>query len=138
MNDEIRKEAEERVLACYEEVKKYEPGSKEAEHCIAEAEVITKQLMEADRTNFEYYDKEQRRRIEEDRNRMNAVIEQDKNDVNWKRMLLELLKVGVPLLTVLYQAAKYGEFQDKLLHFEETGKVTSTAGREHHLPKFWR
>lgn len=96
---------------------------------------LTNLLITADKDSYDYHDKEERRRIEEERNKAADATERDKQKVTWQRVGLEMAKVVVPmgLSIVAYFAA-----QTRILKFEETGRLTSSAGRELHLPKFMK
>lgn len=98
-------------------------------------ELMSKQMDVHERTASEIYDKEERRRIDEERNKATAKTEAEKIQLTWKKVLFELAKVVIP--TGLSIGA-YHVFQKRLLQFEETGRLTSSASKGLNLPKFWR
>lgn len=109
--------------------------SKEAKETLTKAVSLTELLITADKDSYDYHDKEERRRIEEKKNDASAEVEREKAKLTWGRVGLELGKVIAPILVSF---AGYNVFQKRILKFEETGRITSTAGRELHLPKFFK
>lgn len=107
----------------------------EQERALKVVELLSKQMEAHERAAMEYYDKEERRRIEEDKNRTNAELESKKSELTWKRVLFELTKV---LLPTGLSIAAYEVFQKRLLKFEETGRLTSNASKGLNLPRFWK
>lgn len=78
-------------------------------------------------------DRAERRRIDEEKNKSLSKIESKKADVTFGKVSLEILKVAIP--SVLSIVA-YDIFQKRLLEFEEHGRLTTSAGKELHLPRF--
>ncbi len=103
------------------------------EKLIDEVAKLTNILNEEDKKDYEKFDKQERRRIEEERNQEMAKIEMAKQDLTWKKVIMEVAKTfGPSVLTMI----GYNLFQKRILKFEETGRLTSTASRELHLPNF--
>ena len=117
------------------QVTKIDPETKEGKDRLAKSIHLVELLINTDRDNAEYYDKQERRRIEEERNEAMNETERDKQKLTWGRVGLEMAKVVVPLVVSF---AGYNVFQKRILKFEETGRLTSTASRELHLPKFMK
>lgn len=92
-------------------------------------------LIAADKEDAERYDKQERRRIDEDRNKATAEVEMSKQEITWKRVGLEMAKLIVPLSMSM---AGYDFFQKRMIKFEETGRFTSAVSRELHLPNFFK
>ena len=109
--------------------------SKEGKEALTRSIHLVELLLTADRDGMEYTDKEEKRRIEEERNKAMEQIERDKQKITWGRVGLEMSKVVVPLLI---QLVAFGSYWRKTLKFEETGRITSSVGREMHFPKFWK
>lgn len=107
--------------------------SKEGKDALTKSIHLVELLASIDRDADEYHDKTERRRIEEKRNDAQNETERDKQKLTWGRVGLEMAKVVVPIVVSF---AGYNVFQKRVLKFEETGRITSTAGRELHLPKF--
>jgi hypothetical protein len=77
---------------------------------------------------------EQHEMIEESRNEAGIRLEQEKQKITWKRVAFELGKLVIPLgISIVH----YNMAQKKVFDFEEHGRITSTAGRELHLPKIF-
>lgn len=95
---------------------------------------LCERLTEAEIANEKKQDNEERRKIEQQRNRDTVEIECRKQNLDWKRMLIEFGKIVVP--TIPPMILWWHGFK-KMLQFEETGRFTSTASRELHLPKIF-
>lgn len=117
---------------------------------------ILEKMQAFDRSESEYYAKQEERRIteehnrrmleleerkmeqhemiEESRNEAGIRLEQEKQKITWKRVAFELGKLVIPLgISIVH----YNMAQKKVFDFEEHGRITSTAGRELHLPKIF-
>lgn len=135
MNEEIRKQVEETTSTFLERAESWTCGTDSQKDAFNQAITLLGLLNEDDKINSEYFDKEQRRRIDEERNKEANQIERDKQNLTWGRVCLEMGKVVVPMALSL---VGYNVFQKRVMKFEETGRVTSTAGRELHLPNFFK
>lgn len=109
--------------------------SKEGKDALTKAIHLVELLITADKDNDDFHDKEERRKIEMDRNKAMESIERGKQELTGGRVAFEIAKLVVPLV-VSYLG--YNVFQKRILLFEKTGRVVSTAGRELHLPKFMK
>ena len=96
---------------------------------------LVERLITADKDSNEAWDKQERRRIEEKRNNEANALEQDKQKLGWKKIGFEMAKVVVP---VVISMVGYDIFQKRVMKYEETGRISSTAGRELHLPSFMK
>lgn len=101
----------------------------------AETCELLDRLTEAEGKQMEFWDKEDRRELEREKNESMVQIEQEKNVISKPKMILEIARIVVPVVVPMIA---YGIYQKRLLEFEETGRVNSTAGRELHLPKFFK
>ena len=135
MTEETYGMLERAVQAQLEKVETLDAGSKEGKEALVKSPPLVELLITTDKDNADYYDKQERRRIEEDRNKAMNETERDKQKLTWGRVGLEIAKVVVPLVVSF---AGYNVFQKRVLKFEETGRISSTAGRELHLPKFMK
>lgn len=133
MTNETYDLLEEAVRDQIEAIKMTDSGSKEEGYAIDRTAILTNLLITVDKDNADYYDKEERRRIEESKFKDANQTERDKQKLTWGRALLEMGKVVVPVVVTMFG---YDVFQKRVLKFEETGRITSTAGRDLHLPKF--
>ena len=97
--------------------------SKEASNLAKVVEAYTKfSSMEADKE-----DKIERRRIEEEKNEINAKIETEKARVPWEKITVEILaSFGRGLMDHIF----FGIRQREVLRFEETGSIRSKASRD--------
>lgn len=118
-----------------EQVEALDAGSKEGKEALVKSIHLVELLTTADKDNADYYDKQERRRIEEERNKAANEVERDKQKITWSRVGLEMAKVVIPLTI---QIIAFGELQKRMFKFEETGRISSTGGREMHIPKFWK
>lgn len=135
MTDVTYEMLEKAVQVQLEKVEALDAGSKEGKEALAKSIHLVELLITTDKDNADYYDKQERRRIEEDRNKAQNETERDKQKLTWGRVGLEMAKVVVPLVVSF---AGYNVFQKRVMKFEETGRISSTAGRELHLPKFMK
>lgn len=135
MTEETYGMLERAVQAQLEKVETLDAGSKEGKEALVKSLHLVELLIATDKDNADYYDKQERRRIEEDRNKAMNETERDKQKLTWGRVGLEMAKVVVPLVVSF---AGYNVFQKRVMKFEETGRISSTAGRELHLPKFMK
>lgn len=135
MKDETMQLLEGRLVANLEAMAGYEATSEERKRLMAEASIIAEKIIAEEHEQYEYWDKEDKRQLEREKLEANSKVEQEKLGVTWQRAVLEIAKVVVP--TVISIGA-YGVFQSRVLEFEENGRITSTAGRELHLPKFMK
>lgn len=61
-------------------------------------------------------------------------LEREKNGLKADKVIFELVKVFGPVLLTI---VAYSILQKRLLKFEETGGLSTFAGKSFHLPKFW-
>lgn len=86
-------------------------------------------------TEYEFYDRQERREIDRKKNESMLELENKKSEISFTRAAFELAKVIIPPVITL---VAYDRFQKRIIKFEETGRLVSTAARELHLPKFLR
>ena len=110
-------------------------GSKEQQALVADLTKLVDSVNELNKTEYEYYDKQERREIDREKNQALAELESKKSELGWQRVTFELCKVIIPTLVSI---GAYNVFQKRVLKFEETGRLVTTASRELHLPKFLR
>ena len=95
---------------------------------------LIEKLTEAESSNEKFVDNAERRDIDRKRNESTVALERQKQNLDWKRMSLEILKVAVPVIVPLFVWRK--SFKE-MVTFEETGRFTSSASRELHLPRIF-
>lgn len=101
-----------------------EIGSEEDKRKMDMVIKLIEKVNESDKVSCDFQDKCRRNSIEE-----------EKNKITWQKVTLDMAKVIIP---ALLGYAAYDRFQMRVMKYEETGKVCSTAGRELHLPNFLR
>lgn len=94
-------------------------------------------LREIEKDQNDFYDKQEKRRIDEEKNQETVNLEREKSKIGWKRMTLEVLKIFVPSMLAAGAAIW---MQDRAGRLEETGRWTTEAGRQAHrqAPNIWR
>ncbi len=89
----------------------------------------------------------ERERLEYDRekvaeaqtiDRERITVEHEKNEMPTWKIALEVAKLAIPVVSGVMSIVAYDKFQKRMFDFEENGHICSTAGRELHLPKFWK
>lgn len=138
MREEVQEKLIERILSEIALGENLNVGTKERSSNAQDVAKLVEALNTGDRDNVDGWDKEQRREIERERNKSNAEIETAKQDINWKKLALEIAKIGVPLVTAIMYVSLYRESRDIAGHMEETGRYTTTIGRETALPRIFR
>lgn len=133
--DETLRLMEERAVKALQEGTYYDVGTPERKALNTEAKDLLDRCIEAHRQELDYWDKEQRRNLEKERNEETAAIEREKMDVNWKRFLLEGAKIVVPAVVSLFGYAAYDTYQRRVMEYEKDGSIKSTAGRQLGLPR---
>ena len=98
MTEETYGMLERAVQAQLEKVETLDAGSKEGKEALVKSLHLVELLITTDKDNADYYDKQERRRIEEDRNKAMNETERDKQKLTWGRVGLEMAKVVVPLV----------------------------------------
>lgn len=133
MGDETRELMEEKLVYLLEMVDKLQ--GEERSETVADIKVLSAALNESLQIEDEAFDRQEKRRMDEDKNRSMASIEAQKLQFNWKSAATDIFKAA---LTTYMSIKAYSFFQKRVFDFEENGRLTSTASRELHLPKFWK
>ena len=94
-------------------------------------------LREIEKDQNDFYDKQERRDLEEKKNRETVELEREKSKIGWKRMTIEMLKIFVPSL---FAAGTAIWMQNRAGKLEETGRWTTEVGRQAHrqMPNVWK
>lgn len=135
MKDETMKLLENVISKNLENLKDSDYDNENRKKIAGETCELLDRLNEAEGKQMEFWDKEDRRELEREKNESMVQIEQEKNVIPKSKMILEIARIVVPVVVPMIA---YGIYQKRLLEFEETGRVNSTAGRELHLPKFFK
>lgn len=104
---------------------------------VSELVQLSERLTEAENANEKWYDNQERRDIEKERNRITAVAESRKQDMDWKHMLIEVGKIIAPPIVSLVTLKVWRNSFVDMIGFETTGHFTTSASRELHLPKIF-
>lgn len=93
-------------------------------------------LRNVERDQNDFYDKQEKREIEKEKNREAADVEREKSNIGWKRMSLEILKIFGPVAVASIVSMA---MQKRAGVLEETGRWTTEAGRQAHrqVPNIW-
>lgn len=129
---EVKERLESEIQRELELLETVNKGSKEEQVLVGDICKLTETIDRLNNTEWDFYDKQEKREIEKSR----IQLDEKKSDLDWKRSVFEVVKIVLPsAITVL----AYDRFQKRIMKFEETGRIVSTAGREFHLPKLpWR
>ena len=112
-----------------------EDGSKEQAIAVEDLTKLVNQINQLQATEWEYFDKQERRDLDKAKNEAMLEIEKKKSDITWQRVLFEI--GGKVVLPAALTLVGYNVFQKRILKFEETGRLVTSASRELHLPKIW-
>ena len=96
---------------------------------------LAEALNAIDQTKNKSEDDQNRQTLEEYRIRSANEVEVQKCKRSVSDYVLEAFKVIAPTVISL---VGYNLFQKRVLLFEENGRIVSTAGRELHLPNFFK
>lgn len=110
-------------------------GSKEQQAMVQDLKLLVDALNTMNQAELNAMNESERREIERIKNEKLYELEKEKSKLGWSRVAFEMTKV---LLPTVVSIAAYEHFQRRILEFEENGRINSTAGRELHLPKFWK
>lgn len=116
-----------------------EMGTKEHQMASSDVKNLVSAVNEIDTVNSELYDRQEKRRIDEEKNIRMSEIEKGKSDLSWKKFGFELGKIIVQQIPVTaMQLGGYYIFQTRLFEFEENGRLLSNASRQLPLPRIFK
>ena len=130
---EIREQLETEVQRQLELIESVPKGSKEQAVITEDLTKLVGCIDRLNQTEYEFYDRQERREIDRKKNESMLELENKKSEIGFTRAAFELAKVIIPPVITL---VAYDRFQKRIIKFEETGRLVSTAARELHLPKF--
>lgn len=110
-------------------------GSKEQQAMVQDLKMLVDSLNAINQTELNALNESERREIERIKNENLYKLEQEKAKLSWQRTTFEMAKIIVPSIISI---AAYDYFQRRIIDFEENGRLTTTASRELHLPKFMK
>lgn len=132
---DLREGLETEVQRQLELINSVPKGSKEQAVIMEDLTKLVGCIDRLNQTEYEFYDRQERREIDRKKNESMLELENKKSEIGFTRAAFELAKVIIPPVITL---VAYDRFQKRIIKFEETGRLVSTAARELHLPKFLR
>lgn len=117
-----------------EDLKELEIGSKEREALVSEIKDFYKLQIEEYRSEVDAWDKDELRRISEEKNAAEERIAEAKTKTEFKKSAVD---AGKAIVIGVGSAFLSNRMMKALLKFEETGTVTSKAFRLIPMIKFW-
>lgn len=127
MEESLKEELRNQITNDLKLLKQQKAGSEEHERLSKEIVSLTQALDRLNQSEIEAYDKQERRESERDNKEKLYNLEVIKSKIDLKRWGLDMVKVLVP---VLITWGFYSANQEKLLKYEEEGRVTSDTGRQ--------
>lgn len=134
MKEETMELMERELVDRLERIGTMDAGSGERLTLHRESMDLAEKIIAAEHEAYEYFDKEDKRAIERQKIETNALIEEAKADVNWKRFVLEAGKVVVPVVVAVLGHIAYDKYQTRVMEYEKEGTIRTTAGRGLRLP----
>lgn len=135
MDEELRDLVTEKVSFMLCELDDVEPGSQKHQALTGDIKALLQTLNEANRDELDAFDKQEKRRIDEQKSVSMAEVERLKLKFDWLKGGLELAKIIIPTgMSIL----AYYWFQSRVFQFEEHGRIVSGPGRQLSLPRFWK
>ena len=125
----------EEVAYHLEQIDLLENGSKEQQAMVQDLKLLVDALNTMNQAELNAMNESERREIERIKNEKLYELEKEKSKLGWQRVTFEMAKVMLPIIVSI---AAYEHFQNRIIDFETNGRLTSTAARELHLPKFWK
>lgn len=118
------------LMASLDEIGLWEMGTKEREQAVKEYCQIADSYQKLQSVNLEYCSQMERLKVEKDKTKETSEIERKKLEIPKWKVALDVAKVAIVPLSWM----AYGYYQKRILKFEETGRLTTTASKEFHLP----
>lgn len=125
----------EEVAYHLEEIDKLGNGSKEQQAMVQDLKLLVDALNVINQNELNALNEAERREIERMKNENLYELEKQKAGLGWQRVTFEMAKILIPSIISI---AAYDYFQRRIIDFEENGRLTTTASRELHLPKFMK
>lgn len=125
----------EEVAYHLEEIDKLGNGSKEQQAMVQDLKLLVDALNVINQNELNALNEAERREIERMKNEKLYELEKQKAGLGWQRVTFEMAKILIPSIISI---AAYDYFQRRIIDFEENGRLTTTASRELHLPKFMK
>lgn len=138
MNDDLKDALRVEIQNQIDSLNEIKSGSEEEERIYKNVCQLTDRIEKLDSLDAEISDREERREADAKRAKAQLELEREKSKLDWKRAAFEMAKVLVP---GFIGGAFYLKAQERVLKFEETGRIVSSAGRDLRLPNlftFWK
>lgn len=127
MNEEIRESLDEEIKRLIEDLGTFESGSEEYAKATKDLATLYKLRTDEEKNEREFDDK-QIDHDDEIEHKRNQLVEQKKERIGG--YIIDVLKIGVPLVGLILTLATNTEVFNKGLQFEQEGVFTSTTVRE--------
>lgn len=102
---------------------------------VADLTKLLERYTEAEIVNEKWYDNQERREIEKQKNQTMVVVEAEKNRVGIGRAAIEIAKVVGPMVVSFITLGIWSKKFDAMLCFEKDGTLKTSASRQVGLPK---
>ena len=117
-----------------EDLKGFAVGTEEREKLVNEIKELYRLQIDEYKVEVDAWDKDELRRITEDKNASEEKMRLEQNKTDVKRSIIES---GKAIVVGVGSAVLSNRMMTKLLKFEETGTITSKAFRLIPMIKFW-
>ena len=135
MTEETMVLLEEQIQKQLKELDSYSEDEAKRSRAVQDLTKMLERMTEAEIANEKWYDNQERRDIERDRNKTMVTVEEQKNRFGVGKTLLEVAKIGVPAAVSLLTLREWRRGFYNMLSFEKDGFFKTTASKEVHLPK---
>lgn len=139
MNEELYKELIDECERLTNIIDNSEVGDEQWKLAYGKKLDILDKMQEYNKTDSDWMIKSEDRKVLKEHNeRMEALekrrleIEAGKSELSWKYVAFEAGKILIPLVISIWH---YNSAAKKMYDFEEHGRITSTVGKDLHLPK---
>lgn len=132
MTDETREKFDETLNQALVDLNAMDLADPQRKVKLEEMRELNKMINETDQVNLSAFDMQEKRRIDEEKNKSLSEIEEKKIKHGWVKVVIEgAIAVG---LTVFEVCAHRRDLQD-VTKYEETGRYNSTAFRMMRKPR---
>lgn len=129
--EQIREKLTDELISVLDAISEMAVGSKEHQTAVSTATTLVSAINEIDATSHENLDRQERRRIDEEKNCRLSDIEMAKTKMTWSKFLSESGKILLQTMpTALLWANTYMLCQDRMFEFEKEGRLLSDASRQ--------
>lgn len=133
MTDETRMSFDETLQKALDDLNMMDIADPNREKKLKEMQQLNAMINETDQVNQDWYDKQEKRRIDEEKNKSLSDIETKKIKFGWVKVAIEAV-VGIGL--TVYEVASHRADLRDITKYEENGRYNSTAFRMMRKPRF--